>query len=137
MVRDISDISVCERKTGSESSHLRQEQPSGSLFKGVLLPGRRRMLKRGSSSGSDSEEAEKEEPTAPLLRRAGLSVSLVLPETGLRKRSFSSVAHSEDLVGSFPEVLTDNLFQDGASVAVPDGSYVLVDQEEVSDVIDP
>ena len=103
MVRKDSNVSVCKRKTGCESSHLRRGQSSGSSFKGVLLPGRRRLLKRGTSPWSDSEETE-----GPL-RRTGPSVSLVFPEIGLRKRSFSSVAHSEDLMGSVPEVLTDDV----------------------------
>ena len=113
MVRGDSGVSVCKANTGSESSHLRRGQPSGSSFKGVLFPGRRRLLKRGSSSGSASEETEGEEPTIPLLRRAGPSVSLFFPAIGLRKRSFSFVAHYEDLTDDVIYVKTErvSLFQ--------------------------
>ena len=109
MVKNGSEVSVRKCKTGSESSPLRREKPSTSSAVGILLPGRRRLLRRGNSSGSDSEGSEGEERTVPLPRPAKSSELPVFPKTGLRKHPFSSVPDSEDLVDSVPEDLTEDV----------------------------
>ena len=86
MVRSKSGTPFLGCKNGPGSRFLRREQPSAFPRVGVLLPGRRRLLRR-----EDSEGAESEEPAA------------------LRKRSFSSMGQSGDAQDSSPGAFTDDV----------------------------
>jgi hypothetical protein len=114
MVKTGLEVSGRSHTTGSESFSLRRERSSSSLSLGVLLPGRRRLLQRGTSSGSDSDGSEGEERAVLLPRRAKSTALQVVPKTGLRKPYLSLVTHSEDRVGSEDRagLVAENLLED-------------------------
>ena len=109
MVKTGSEVSGRARKTGSNSFSLRREKSFSSSSMGILLHGRRRLLHRGNSSGSDSDGSEGEERAVPLPRRAKSTVLHVVPKTGRRKPSLSSWTHSDDWVGLVAENLSEDV----------------------------